>query len=208
MRPIGATCCQTMTSTAVDVVVTVVVGYLVGSIPVANLVARRRGAGDLRTVGDHNPGYWNAKETLGHRAAVPVFAGDTAKGAVAALVGVALAAPGVWGLAYLGTGAAMVGHAFPVFARFRGGRSVLTFAGGAVVYAPAPALLAIGVLAVTWAVTRSFALAARTGIVAFPIAQLLLEGPWRTAATGVLMSFIGLRFAMAALAARRSAVGR
>ena len=48
-------------------------GYVVGSIPVAGLVARRRAGLDLRDVGDGNPGYWNAKATLGRRAAAPVF---------------------------------------------------------------------------------------------------------------------------------------
>jgi glycerol-3-phosphate acyltransferase PlsY len=192
-----------MGSTGMDVAVTIVVGYLIGSIPVANLVAARRARIDLRDVGDRNPGYWNAKETLGRRAAVPVFVGDCLKGAVAALVGLALAEPGVWGMAYVGTGAAMVGHSFPVFAGFRGGRSVLTFVGGAVVYAPVPALVAIGVLLVVFAVNRSFAVAARVGIVALPVAQLVIEGPWRTAATGVLMTFIGMRFAAAAIADRR-----
>jgi glycerol-3-phosphate acyltransferase PlsY len=134
--------------TAVDVAITLVVGYLIGSIPIANMVAARRARVDLRTVGDRNPGFWNARETLGKRAAIPVFVGDVAKGVIAALVGAALANPGVWGLAYVGTGAAMVGHAFPVF-------------------------------------------------------QLVIEGPYRTAATGVLMTFIGLRFAMAAIGDRR-----
>jgi len=176
------------------VLVTAVVGYLVGSIPVADLVSRRRSAVDLRDVGDHNPGYWNAKETLGRRAALPIFVGDVAKGAGAALVGVALAPPGVWGMAYVGAGAAMVGHAWPLFARFRGGRSVLTFVGGAIVFAPVPSLVAIGVLLVVFAITRSFARGAQAGIVALPVAQLVIEGPYRTAATGVLMTFIGFRF--------------
>jgi glycerol-3-phosphate acyltransferase PlsY len=192
--------------TVVDVAITVVAGYLVGSIPIANLVAARRGSLDLRDVGDRNPGYWNAKETLGRRAAIPVFVGDVAKGAVAAAVGLALADPGVWGLAYVGTGAAMVGHSFPLFAGFRGGRSVLTFVGGAVVYAPVPAVIAVGALLVTFLATRSFAVAARVGIVAFPIVQLVVEGPYRTAATGVLMTFIGIRFVAAAAAERRRPV--
>ena len=190
---------------AVTVAVTIVVGYLIGSIPIANLVAARRARIDLREVGDRNPGFWNARETLGRRAAIPVFVGDSAKGVVAALVGTALADPGVWGLAYVGCGAAMVGHAFPVFARFRGGRSILTFAGGAAVFATVPFLISIGLLLVTFAVRRSFAVAARVGFVAFPIVQLVIEGPYRTAATGVLMTFIGLRFAMAAIADRRLA---
>ncbi len=181
-------------STPTGVMITAVVGYLIGSIPVADFVARRRSAVDLREVGDHNPGYWNAKETLGRRAALPVFVGDVAKGAAAALVGVALAPPGVWGMAYVGAGAAMIGHAFPLFAHFRGGRSVLTFVGGAIVFAPVPALVAIGVLLVVFVATRSFARAAQAGIVALPIVQLVVEGPYRTAATGVLMTFIGIRF--------------
>jgi len=181
-------------STPMAVLITAVVGYVLGSIPVSDLVTHRRSAIDLRDVGDHNPGYWNAKETLGRRAALPIFVGDVAKGAGAALVGVALAPPGVWGMAYVGAGAAMVGHAWPLFARFRGGRSVLTFVGGAIVCAPGPSLVAIGVLLVVFAITRSFARGAQAGIVALPVAQLVIEGPYRTAATGVLMTFIGFRF--------------
>ncbi len=188
---------------AVTMTVTIVIGYLIGSIPIANLVAARRARVDLRDVGDGNPGFWNARETLGRRAAIPVFVGDSLKGVAAALVGVAMADPGVWGLAYVGCGAAMVGHAFPVFAGFRGGRSILTFAGGAAVFATVPFLLTIVLLLVTFVITRSFAVAARVGFVAFPVVQIAVEGPYRTAATGVLMTFIGVRFAMAALADRR-----
>lgn len=179
---------------AVDVTLTVIIGYLVGSIPVANLLARRRGITDLRQVGDRNPGYWNARENLGRRAAVPIFVGDLLKGAVGAGVGALMAEPGVWGLAYVGAGAAMVGHAFPVFARFKGGRSILTFVGGALVFAPVPAAIAVALLLVTFAITRSFAVAARVGFFALPIIQLVVQGPNRTAATGILMTFIGARF--------------
>jgi hypothetical protein len=100
----------------------------------------------------------------------------------------------------------MVGHAFPVFAGFRGGRSILTFVGGAAVFARCRSVIAIGLLLV-FAVTRSFAGPRRVGFVAFPIVQLVIEGPYRTAATGVLMTFIGVRFAMAALADRREGRG-
>lgn len=189
----------------ITVAVTVVVGYLIGSIPIANLVAARRAEVDLRDVGDGNPGFWNARETLGRKAAIPVFVGDSLKGLAAALVGVALADPGVWGLAYVGCGAAMIGHSFPVFARFRGGRSILAFAGGAAVFTTISFLLAIALLLVTFAIRRSFAVSSRVAFVALPIVQIIVEGPYRTAATGVLMTFIGLRFAMAAVADRRGA---
>ncbi len=192
-----------LTTTPVDVLSSIVVGYLLGSIPVANTVARRRASIDLRDVGDRNPGFWNARETLGRSAAVPVFVGDVAKGVAAAGFGALVADPGVWGMAYVAGGAAMVGHAFPLFARFSGGRSILTFVGTMAVAAPLSTLLSVALLLVVFAATRSFAWAARAGMVALPFVQLVVDGPYRTAATGVLMSFIGLRFAMAALDDRR-----
>jgi glycerol-3-phosphate acyltransferase PlsY len=192
--------------TAVTIVLTWVCGYLVGSVPVANLVASRRGVGDLRSVGDGNPGYWNAKEQLGRYAAIPVFGGDVAKGALGAAAGLALAADGQWWMAYVGGGAAMVGHAWPMFAGFRGGRSVLTFMGAVLVCAPISALLGLAVTALVWAGTRSFAWAARAGIVVFPFVQFAVEGRYRTAASGALMTFIGLRFALAAIGSRRTSL--
>ena len=196
---------RSVTSTVVVSAVSVIAGYLLGSIPVANIVARRRGVADLRAVGDRNPGYWNAKETLGRSAAVPVFVGDAAKGAAAASIATLLAADGQWWMAYIGTAAAMVGHAWPVFARLRGGRSLLTFAGGICVAAPLSAAVAILVLLIVFATTRSFALGARVGIVALPVAQLLIEGRYRTAATGGLMCIFGMRFVMAWRAAAHPA---
>jgi acyl phosphate:glycerol-3-phosphate acyltransferase len=192
-------------SVETGVVLALVAGYLIGSIPVADLVARRHAAVDLREVGDRNPGYWNAKETLGRRAAIPVFVGDAAKGAVAAALGLAVAAPGDWWIGYLAAGAAMIGHAWPVFAGFRGGRSVLTWAGAACVLSPLTAAIAIALLLVVTAVTRSFAWGARVGVFSYPIVQLAVDGPYRTAATGALMCIIGLRFGMAAWHDRRTA---
>lgn len=191
-------------ATGLAVALTVVAGYLLGSVPVAVLVARARGV-DIRAVGDRNPGYWNAKDLLGRRAAVPVFVGDVAKGALAALVGLGLAEP--WWVGYVGVAAAMVGHAWPVFAGFRGGRSVLVFVGGMLVLAPVPALIAVVLCAVVTLVTRRFAIGARVAVFGFPVIQALFEPRARVAATGALMCIIGLRFAMAAYGERHAAAG-
>lgn len=182
--------------------VAVVLGYLLGSIPVAVLVGRRHRI-DPRALGDRNPGWWNVRAQLGTRGAAPVLAGDTAKGVLAAAVGVLLAPDGAWGVGYAAVAAAMVGHAWPVFAGFRGGRSILAFAGGMCVLAPVPALVAVGLFAALAASGRT-ALGARLGVFGFPLLQLVLDSPHRTAATGALMSIIGLRFALA----RRSTVDR
>jgi glycerol-3-phosphate acyltransferase PlsY len=173
----------------VGLVLAAIIGYLVGSAAVALAVGRAHGV-DLRTVGDRNPGAWNAMEQLGGRAAAPIFIGDGLKGLLAGLAGLALG--GVPG-SYVGVGAAMVGHALPVFAGFRGGKSVMAFAGGAFVLAP---LAALGCLAACVALSalRDFRLGARVGVFGFPLAQLLVGPVEEVAATGALMTLIGLRY--------------
>ena len=148
---------------------------------------------DLYATGDGNPGAWNALEQLGPRRAWPAFAGDAAKGLVAGLLGVALG--DVW-VGYAAVAAAMVGHAFPLFARLRGGKSVMTFAGGMLAVAPLPAAVALGACVLVSVLARSFALGARVGIFGFPLVQLALDPgePERVAATGGLMCLIGARF--------------
>ena len=86
----------------------------------------------------------------------------------------------------------MVGHAWPLFARFRGGRAVAAFGGGAAVISPLTAVLAAAAGVVGWRVTSSGATGVRLGFAAYPVVQLAVDGPRRTAATGVLMTFVGL----------------
>jgi acyl phosphate:glycerol-3-phosphate acyltransferase len=168
------------------------IGYLLGSVPVAPLVARRYGV-DLRRTSDGNPGAWNALEQLGPRRAWPAFVGDGAKGSLAAAAGLAIG--GIW-VGYAAAAAAMLGHAFPLFARFRGGKSVMTFVGAALVLAPlAAAICAVGCVVATL-VTRSFAVGARVGVFCFPVMQLMTDPVERVAATGCLMTMIGLLFVL------------
>lgn len=173
----------------VVMIVALIIGYALGSLPVALWWGRRHGV-DLRTVGDGNPGAWNALEQLGARAAAPVFVGDGLKGLVAGVGGGALA--GVGG-AYAGVLGAMVGHSFPVLAGFRGGKAVMTFAGGAFALSAPAAGLALAGCAVTTLLT-SFKWGARVGVFGFPLAQLLFAPVGNVAATGALMTFIGLRY--------------
>lgn len=175
-----------------------IVGYVLGSIPVSLLVARRHGV-DLYTTGDGNPGAWNALEQLGWARAWPAFIGDALKGLLAALAGLAIA--DIW-VAYAAVAAAMTGHAFPAFAGLRGGKSVMTFVGGALVLAPAAGAIALGLLAVLSFTRGGFALGARAGVLSFPLLQLAFAPVEHVAATGALMCLIGARFV---LGGRRSA---
>ena len=162
-----------------------VIGFALGEIPVSALVARRHGV-DLRRTGDGNPGAWNALEQLGPRRAWPAFVGDALKAFVAGLAGYALG--GWWG-AWAGVAGAMAGHAAPPL----GGKSVMCFVGGAFVLAPLAAL-ACGALCLAVTAWRGFALGARAGVFAFPLAQLVTDPVGHVAATGVLMTFIGVLF--------------
>ena len=177
-------------------------GYVLGSAPIALIVGRRHGV-DLRAVGDRNPGYWNAKEQLGRRAALPVLIGDAVKGLVAGIVGQSLVTGGRWWIGYLAVGAAMLGHAFPVFAGFKGGRSILTFVGGCLVLSPKAAAAAVLVTVVVSLATRTFAWGARAGVFGYPLLQAIFDPRTRVAATGCLMAIIGVRFMTAAVIERR-----
>jgi glycerol-3-phosphate acyltransferase PlsY len=167
----------------------IVMGYLLGSIPVAAIVARRHGV-DLHDTGDGNPGAWNALEQLGARRAWPAFVGDAAKALAAGLIGHAL---GGWWVAWAGVAAAMAGHALPLFARGRGGKAVMCFVGGAFALAPAAALGCALIAALVTAV-RSFAWGARAGVFAFPVLQLASDPIAHVAGTGLLMTLIGVLF--------------
>lgn len=173
-----------------EYVIAALVGYLLGSVPVALLVARRHGV-DLLAVGDGNPGAWNALDQLGPRRALPAFIGDGLKGTLAGVVGHLLG--DVW-TAYAAVAAAMVGHALPVFARFHGGKAVMTFVGGAFAVAPLAALVSLAVGTAVGVARRSAATFARVGVFTFPAWQAVLYSWEEVAATGGLMCIIGALF--------------
>jgi glycerol-3-phosphate acyltransferase PlsY len=172
-----------------------VIGYLIGSVPVADAIARRAGAPNLRDVGDKNPGFWNSRTVLSRNQSLTIFVGDLLKGVISVVVAQELSSD--WRVWFLGAAAAMIGHAWPMFARFQGGRSVLTWVGAAIVLSPLPAAFCVLMFVLFWAATRDFSHGVKIGVVLYPFAQWYADGVWYAAATGVLMSIIGVRFAMA-----------
>lgn len=129
----------------------VLAAYLMGSIPFAQLLSKRRGI-DLRRVGSGNVGATNVLRTLGVRPALLAMMLDAVKGTLAVLVAQRLtngvAAPVMAGLA------SMIGHVYPVWLRFRGGKGVATAAGAFAVLAPVAAAVAAGAFLLTVALTR------------------------------------------------------
>lgn len=120
------------------------VAYLLGTFPSASLVARHHGV-DVTKEGSGNPGASNVVRLLGWKAGALVFLLDAAKGAIAA--GAGLAIDGHRGAWILGV-AAVVGHVFPVWRRFKGGRGVATGAGVFIVVYPGVTIA----LAIVWIV--------------------------------------------------------
>jgi glycerol-3-phosphate acyltransferase PlsY len=126
-------------------------GYLAGSIPFAFLLARRRGV-DLRHAGSGNVGAANVLRTSGVPDAMIAFVLDAAKGAVAVLVAQRLSAEPAMPVA--GGLASIIGHIYPVWLGFRGGKGVATAGGVFVVLVPAAVGVAAAVFALAIWVTR------------------------------------------------------
>ncbi|HET7497307.1 MAG TPA: glycerol-3-phosphate 1-O-acyltransferase PlsY [Candidatus Eisenbacteria bacterium] len=146
----------------------VILGFLLGSIPSGLWIARARGV-DLRTVGSGNIGATNAIRGLGPRWGGLVFAIDTAKGAVAALLG-----GGHVPTALAAGAAAILGHVFSPWARFKGGRGVATSLGVFLAILPIPALLALAVWIVLFALSRRVSVGSLGAAIAYPLLVLWL----------------------------------
>jgi acyl phosphate:glycerol-3-phosphate acyltransferase len=152
----------------------IVIGYLIGSCPFGYWAGRLRGV-DLRQVGSGNTGGTNAVRVLGPRIGVPVIVLDVLKGTAAVLIAGQL---GGIGCEVLGGAAAVVGHIFPLFLGFRGGKAVATGAGAMAALSP---WVALGV-AILWVVvslaTRYISVASMVCAVAFVLAVIATGQPW------------------------------
>lgn len=151
----------------------VIAAYLLGSIPSAVWISRRYYDIDIRDYGSKNAGATNVLRVLGRRAALPVFAMDVAKGFVAvSLAHLSLFDQGSEQLFLLKIGlvaAAVVGHIFPVFAGFKGGKGVATLAGAVLGVYPPAVLLCLATFLVVLMVTHYVSLSSMTAGMMFPI---------------------------------------
>jgi acyl phosphate:glycerol-3-phosphate acyltransferase len=143
----------------------VLFGYLAGSVPFAFLLARRAGI-DVRIAGSGNVGAANVLRTAGARRAVLVMALDVAKGAAAVVL--AHAAIGGVAAGALTGAAAIVGHIYPVWLRFHGGKGVAVAAGVFSILAPAATAIAALLFLVTVWMTRYVSLGSVAATLALP----------------------------------------
>ncbi len=163
-----------------------VIGYALGSIPFGLLLTRAAGLGDIRNIGSGNIGATNVLRTGNKRLAAATLLLDAAKGAVAVLIARHYLGEAPAMLAGL---AAFIGHIFPVWLGFKGGKGVATYLGVLLALAWQCAL----VFAVLWltvaALTRISSLAAIVATIAAPIAAWFL-GNADLAAVVAVMSLI------------------
>jgi glycerol-3-phosphate acyltransferase PlsY len=170
----------------------VVLAYLVGSVSFAVVVSRLMGLADPHTYGSGNPGATNVLRTGNRKAAVLTLIGDAGKGALAVGIGHLLADR--FGLtetvlAWIGL-AAFVGHLFPVFHRFAGGKGVATAAGVLLALSPWLGLFTLATWLVVAIFLRYSSLAALVSAVFAPSFAWLLMGPVPALLPLLLMSVL------------------
>jgi glycerol-3-phosphate acyltransferase PlsY len=150
----------------VNEAVAVAVAYLLGSVPFAFLAGRLRGI-DLRTVGSGNLGAANVFRNLGRGMGIAVMAADICKGVLAVVIA-RLITDDPWPA--IAAGAAMAGHVFPVWLRFKGGKGVAVGGGAVIGLMPLAAVILLALWAVIVVTTRYTSLGAIVGaLVATPL---------------------------------------
>ena len=168
-------------------VVLLVVAYLLGTFPSATLIARANGI-DISTVGSGNPGASNVTRALGWRKGIWVYVLDALKGAIA--TGLALGLDGR-PLAYWCGAAAIIGHMFPVFRRFNGGKGVATGSGVLLVLQPIVAPFAVALWWIVAKLTGKAAVGSLVALTLVPVGLAILGRPaWEYFAVGGLSILI------------------
>jgi glycerol-3-phosphate acyltransferase PlsY len=167
--------------TVIYILLEVVAAYLLGSIPSAVWIGKMLYGIDVRQHGSGNAGATNVIRVLGYKAGIPVLLFDVFKGWLAVQLAVWLPVPGLSQelMIYVRIGmalAAVLGHVFPVYAGFKGGKGVGTIAGVGISLFPLAILLVLVVFILVLAVTHYVSLASIIASIAFPLVVFFIIG--------------------------------
>ena len=171
-----------------DLLIPLCVGYGVGSLPIGFLLANRLKGIDLRHVGSGNVGGANVYRTAGLAIALLVIAVDIGKGA-SSIVLAARMMPGLNGPVTAGV-AAIVGHIYPVWLHFRGGKGVATACGVFRMLAPLPTLMAMAGFVITVWITRYVSLGSVVATASLPPLAWALDLPAAVVAGGTIAALV------------------
>jgi glycerol-3-phosphate acyltransferase PlsY len=153
----------------------VVFAYVLGSLPTAYLLVRLMTGKDVRATGSGNVGATNALRTAGWKVGVVVTAIDVLKGALPVWLMSRFNPESGWVAAAML--AAVLGHCYPVWLKFKGGKGVATCFGAFLVIAPLSALAALALWIVVLVISRWVALASMVASASFPLILKLIDHP-------------------------------
>ena len=191
--------------------VVVIGSYLLGSIPFGYLAGRIAGI-DIRNCGSGNVGATNVIRTLGKSYGYPVFALDFLKGFGAVKMSILIAtrvqsewnSPEMFGI--VAAISSVLGHSFPVWLRFKGGKGVATSAGALLALAPVAALIGVAIWILTFWLTRYVSVASIAAAAALPLIILIATRLSRT--TGKLLFYSSVCLAAVVIWRHRSNLSR
>jgi glycerol-3-phosphate acyltransferase PlsY len=178
-------------------VVALLGGYLLGSIPFGYVVGKLRGI-DIRKVGSGNIGATNVVRVLGKQYGYPVFVLDFLKGFAAVKMSmlIATSAPPEWGspeiVGIIAAIATVIGHSFPVWLQFRGGKGVATSAGALFGLMPLATVIALIIWTSVFWLTRYVSVASMVTAVALPLVILVLTRLNRIHGNALFYSSLGI----------------
>ena len=147
--------------------------YFIGSVNFGVVVSKRMCNDDVRNHGSGNAGMTNVLRVHGKKAAIITFVGDSGKAALAALIGLMVAGNGC---GYFALAGCMIGHAFPCFFKFKGGKGVSSLAGGMLVLEPVAALLLIALFVTIVLMTKYVSLGS---VIAGCLLPVFVDSAWQ-----------------------------
>lgn len=153
----------------------VLFAYLIGSIPFGYLIVRLRHGADVRNTGSGGTGATNVSRRAGKAAGVITLLLDAAKGVAAVMIAKSLV-QSTWVVGAAAV-AALLGHIFPIWLKFRGGKGVATGLGVMAVLAPLPTMIAAVAFAITFLITHYVSLSSMMAAAVLPVVVFLRTGP-------------------------------
>jgi glycerol-3-phosphate acyltransferase PlsY len=175
------------------IILSAVAGYLLGSVNTSLVLGKLFYKKDVRQYGSGNAGATNTLRTLGKTAAIMVVVGDFLKGILACLIGKWLAgetSDGVYGGMYVAGIMAVIGHNWPLYFGFKGGKGVMTAFAAVLMFSPLAALICLLSFVLVVAITRYVSLGSIIGGAAFPLVAWILGEQLFLILTGVLLALL------------------
>lgn len=159
-------------------ILTAIIAYLLGNISTSYIIAKKEAGIDIRTKGSGNAGSTNVMRTLGKKAGIITFLGDVLKGGLAVFVGYIISKIlniDTLTAKYVAVIAVVVGHNWPVFLGFRGGKGVATSLGAMLSVNPIPTLCCLIVFLIVVLITKYVSLGSILGISSSSIFMYLMD---------------------------------